>query len=40
MELSDAEIERYSRQIVMDEIGFEGQQKLKNARVTVIGVGG
>ena len=40
MELSDVEIERYSRQIVMDEIGFEGQQKLKNARVTVIGVGG
>ena len=40
MELSDEEIERYSRQIVMDEIGFEGQQKLKNARVTVIGVGG
>ena len=40
MELSDAEIERYSRQIVMDEIGFEGQQKLKNARVTVIGIGG
>ena len=40
MELSDTEIERYSRQIVMDEIGFEGQQKLKNARITVIGIGG
>ena len=40
MELSDIEMERYSRQIVLDEIGFEGQQKLKNALVTVVGIGG
>ena len=36
MKLSDKEIERYSRQIVLDEIGFEGQQKLKNSIVTVV----
>ncbi len=40
MKLSDKEIERYSRQIVLDEIGFEGQQKLKNSIVTVVGIGG
>ena len=40
MNLTDKEIERYSRQIVLDEIGFEGQQKLKNSTVTVVGIGG
>ena len=40
MDLSEKEIERYSRQIVLDEIGFEGQQKLKKSTVTVVGIGG
>ncbi|MEP3431747.1 MAG: molybdopterin-synthase adenylyltransferase MoeB [Roseibium sp.] len=38
--LSPAELERYARHIVMHEIGGAGQQKLKNARVLVIGAGG
>lgn len=38
--LSPAELERYARHIVMREIGGAGQQKLKSARVLVIGAGG
>ncbi len=38
--LTPAELERYARHIVMREIGGPGQQKLKNARVLVIGAGG
>ena len=34
------EIERYARHIILSEIGGAGQQKLKNARVLVIGAGG
>lgn len=37
---SQAELARYSRQIVLDEVGILGQQKLKNARVLCIGLGG
>jgi molybdopterin/thiamine biosynthesis adenylyltransferase len=38
--LSPEEIERYRRHILLPEIGGAGQQKLKNARVLVIGAGG
>ena len=38
--LNDDEIERYARHIVLPEIGGPGQQKLKNARVLVVGAGG
>lgn len=38
--LSPAEIERYARHIVLPEIGGTGQQKLKKARVLMIGAGG
>lgn len=38
--LSASEIERYARHIVLPEIGGPGQQKLKAARVLVIGAGG
>jgi molybdopterin/thiamine biosynthesis adenylyltransferase len=37
---SDEELEFYSRQIVLPHIGYEGQQKLRAARVLVAGVGG
>ncbi len=40
MSFSSEELERYSRQIVLKEIGADGQKKLKNARVCVAGVGG
>jgi len=38
--LTAEEIERYARHIVLPEIGGAGQQKLKQARVLVIGAGG
>ncbi|WP_425419908.1 HesA/MoeB/ThiF family protein [Oricola indica] len=38
--LKPDEIERYARHIILSEIGGAGQQKLKNARVLVIGAGG
>ncbi len=39
-ELSSRDLEKYSRQVMLDEIGYEGQLKLKNAKVCVVGVGG
>ncbi|MGN6549808.1 MAG: ThiF family adenylyltransferase, partial [Pararhizobium sp.] len=38
--LSREELERYARHIVLAEVGGPGQQKLKRARVVVIGAGG
>ena len=40
MDLSESEIERYSRHILLDEVGGIGQAKLAAARVLVIGAGG
>jgi len=38
--LSDEELERYARHIVLREVGGPGQAALKNARVLVVGAGG
>jgi molybdopterin/thiamine biosynthesis adenylyltransferase/rhodanese-related sulfurtransferase/molybdopterin converting factor small subunit len=38
--LSNEEIRRYSRHLIMPEVGLEGQKKLKAARVLAIGTGG
>src|SRR6266700_4638781 len=40
MSLSDDELERYARHIVLREVGGAGQAKLLAARVLVIGAGG
>ncbi len=39
-ELSDAELETYSRQIALDEIDYAGQLRLRNASACLIGLGG
>lgn len=40
MDFSDDALERYSRQIMLREVGGVGQQKLAAARVLIIGMGG
>jgi len=38
--LSKAEVERYSRHLIIPEVGMIGQKRLKNAKVLVVGAGG
>ena len=38
--LSDQQLERYGRQIILDHFGEEGQEALSAARVALVGVGG
>ena len=38
--LTDDELRRYARHLLVPEIGLEGQEKLKRARVLVVGAGG
>jgi len=38
--LSDEELERYARQIVLPQVGGVGQRRLRGARIAVIGAGG
>ncbi|MCX7716636.1 MAG: HesA/MoeB/ThiF family protein, partial [Endomicrobia bacterium] len=40
MKLTKEQLERYSRQIVLPEIGSKGQKKLLTAKVLIIGCGG
>lgn len=40
MEFSQSQLERYSRHIILREIGPEGQEKLLNSKVLVVGAGG
>lgn len=38
--MEDSEIQRYSRQLLLNEVDFEGQEKLLSAAVMLVGVGG
>lgn len=38
--LTDVELETYARQIVLEDIGYNGQLKLRNAKACIIGMGG
>ena len=38
--LTNEEIARYSRQIILPDVGVKGQLKLKNASVLIVGAGG
>lgn len=40
MDLTDEQLERYARHIILKEVGGAGQAKLLNARVLVVGAGG
>ena len=40
MTLSDDELDRYARHIVLPQVGGAGQQRLKAARVAIVGAGG
>ena len=39
-ELSKDEVERYSRHLIIPDVGMAGQKRLKNAKVLVVGAGG
>lgn len=40
MDFSEEQLERYSRHIILKNIGVEGQQKISSGKVLIIGVGG
>ena len=40
MKLTKNDISRYSRHLLLSEVGVEGQEKLKNASVLIVGLGG
>ena len=40
IDLTEEQIERYSRHILLQDVGLEGQEKILNAKVLIIGAGG
>lgn len=40
MNFTNAQLERYSRHIILEDIGVKGQEKLLNSKVLIIGTGG
>ena len=40
MAMTDEQIERYSRHIILNEVGVKGQKKLLKGKVLIIGAGG
>ena len=39
-DLSEKELDRHSRQVMLEQIGYDGQLKLKQSKICVVGVGG
>jgi molybdopterin/thiamine biosynthesis adenylyltransferase len=39
-QLTNEELERYKRNILIPEVGIEGQQKILNSKVLIVGIGG
>src|ERR1700740_3354659 len=39
-ELTKEEVQRYSRHLIIPDVGMDGQKRLKNAKVLVVGAGG
>ncbi len=39
-ELSSKELDRFSRQVMLEEIGYKGQIRLKNSKACIVGTGG
>ncbi len=40
MEFTEEQLERYSRHIILQDVGVEGQQKIRESRVLIVGAGG
>ncbi len=40
MEFNDAQLERYSRHIILKDVGIEGQERIANSKILVVGAGG
>lgn len=40
IDFTEEELQRYSRHILLQEVGAEGQERIRRGRVLVIGVGG
>jgi molybdopterin-synthase adenylyltransferase len=40
MDFTDSQIERYSRHIILQDVGVEGQQKILQGKVLIVGAGG
>ncbi len=40
MELNDEQLERYSRHIILKDVGIEGQERILQGRVLIVGAGG
>ena len=40
MDFTEDQIQRYSRHIILQEVGAEGQEKISNGKVLIVGAGG
>ncbi|MDP2113324.1 MAG: ThiF family adenylyltransferase, partial [Bacteroidota bacterium] len=40
MDFTEDQIHRYSRHIILQDVGVEGQEKINNGKVLIVGAGG